>query len=116
MRLFVLKSSRNGKRKRGNGRIDDRSVRELNESKDDVPATKICKFLLYKENMDTQHAMQMLCKHLHVKRSRFGKPVFVCFQSNPIHSPKHAVPFSIRIVFLFFFLKLTLNPFSLVCL
>ena len=44
---------------------------------DEVPATKLCKFLLYKENVDTQHALQLLAKNLRVKPKRLGEQSYM---------------------------------------
>ncbi|QDZ20354.1 tRNA pseudouridine synthase D [Chloropicon primus] len=69
VRVFSLSGSNKDhrKRKRGGG-VDKRSLRELGQGK--VP--KFCRFLLYKENTDTQYAIHMLAKHLRINPKRLS--------------------------------------------
>lgn len=71
VRLFVLTDSKGRKRKRS---IDYRSYNELSAKvpEDDVIPFDITKFVLYKENVDTQYVLSLLARHLKIKPSRLG--------------------------------------------
>ena len=69
VRLFAVTGDQDRKRKRG---MDHRSFRELKGDGDDGRKPKYCKFLLYKENLDTQSALQIVSKQLRCKPNRLG--------------------------------------------
>ncbi len=51
---------------------DDRKRKRAMDNRSSGGVAKFCKFLLYKENVETQHALQMLCHSLRCKPKRLG--------------------------------------------